>query len=325
MATDAQGRLLSDDGNYYWDGSDWQLVSASGGDGATSSQSPQVTPRTDAQGRQLSEDGNYFWDGSDWQLVNAPAGAGAATAGQAGGAAAGGHSGGAGSGHAGGGAAGGHAGGGAAGGHAGGATAAHTGGAAGGHGGAAAAGHAGGAAPDHAGGAADGHGVTAEDIMNGSHALLTAAELLELFGTCPEALAVWVEPIDGVITIIEMVYNTIKAMETEERGAGFRGTAYGTVYGALGMGVPSAMCSGSIKGHEQDQLDQKAFDEGAREAVSKVSDAVSKNRVIVRIAQDGNDPGKTVNAIYQHLCSESGDRELAMAYDNLAWPGPVCA
>src|SRR6266536_5648921 len=26
MATDAQGRQLSEDGNYYWDGSDWQLV-----------------------------------------------------------------------------------------------------------------------------------------------------------------------------------------------------------------------------------------------------------------------------------------------------------
>jgi hypothetical protein len=26
MATDAQGRPLSDDGNYYWDGSAWQSV-----------------------------------------------------------------------------------------------------------------------------------------------------------------------------------------------------------------------------------------------------------------------------------------------------------
>lgn len=34
MATDAQGRLLSDDGNYYWDGSNWQLV-------APTPQSPQ--------------------------------------------------------------------------------------------------------------------------------------------------------------------------------------------------------------------------------------------------------------------------------------------
>jgi hypothetical protein len=26
LATDAQGRLLSDDGYYYWDGTAWQLV-----------------------------------------------------------------------------------------------------------------------------------------------------------------------------------------------------------------------------------------------------------------------------------------------------------
>ena len=35
MATDEQGRELSDDGNYYWDGSTWQPVEQSGdGSGA---------------------------------------------------------------------------------------------------------------------------------------------------------------------------------------------------------------------------------------------------------------------------------------------------
>ena len=41
MATDAQGRQLSDDGNYYWDGSNWQPVdqsAASGGGGSASTQ-----------------------------------------------------------------------------------------------------------------------------------------------------------------------------------------------------------------------------------------------------------------------------------------------
>ncbi len=68
MPTDAQGRLLSDDGNYYWDGSDWQAVDPAAGAGPQQSQTGQ-----DAQGRMLSEDGNYYWDGSNWQLVD-PAG-----------------------------------------------------------------------------------------------------------------------------------------------------------------------------------------------------------------------------------------------------------
>jgi hypothetical protein len=71
MATDAQGRQLSDDGNYYWDGAEWQLVSpnaAEGGDASTSSQQSQGAGN-DAQGRQLSPDGNYYWDGAAWQLV----------------------------------------------------------------------------------------------------------------------------------------------------------------------------------------------------------------------------------------------------------------
>jgi hypothetical protein len=65
MATDAQGRMLSDDGNYYWDGDNWQLVDTGAGTGLQQSQTGQ-----DAQGRLLSADGNYYWDGSNWQLVN---------------------------------------------------------------------------------------------------------------------------------------------------------------------------------------------------------------------------------------------------------------
>lgn len=74
MATDAQGRQLSDDGYYYWDGSQWQPVSDSGSDSA-SSQQAQSQAQTDAQGRQLSEDGNYYWDGSQWQQVSQSGGA----------------------------------------------------------------------------------------------------------------------------------------------------------------------------------------------------------------------------------------------------------
>src|SRR5215471_1972223 len=122
-----------------------------------------------------------------------------------------------------------------------------------------------------------------------------------------------------------MVANAIKAMETEERGAGYRGTADGTVYGALGKGTPSATCSGSLGGEDQDKLDQDAFDKGAREAASSMSDTVSRNRVLVRIAKDGGDPGVTVNRLYQALCASSDDRQLAQAYSSLSWPDPICA
>jgi hypothetical protein len=71
--------------------------------------------------------------------------------------------------------------------------------------------------------------VTAEDIMNGAHALTTAGEVLEIFGTLPETLGVWVEPVGGVLQVITMVVNVVKALETEERGAGYRGTAYGSL------------------------------------------------------------------------------------------------
>lgn len=54
-----EGAQLSDDGKYWWDGSDWQPV-----------------PESDEQSAEvgaLSEDGQWKWDGSQWQ----PAGDGA--------------------------------------------------------------------------------------------------------------------------------------------------------------------------------------------------------------------------------------------------------
>jgi hypothetical protein len=82
MATDAQGRQLSPDGNYYWDMNDyqWHLVdrrpglgevgSAADLDSMVTRYEAGTTPSVDAQGRQLSPDGNYYYDGSNWQLVS---------------------------------------------------------------------------------------------------------------------------------------------------------------------------------------------------------------------------------------------------------------
>lgn len=48
-----EGAQLSEDGKYWWDGSDWQPVPEDGGG------SVEVG--------QLSEDGQWQWDGSQWQ------------------------------------------------------------------------------------------------------------------------------------------------------------------------------------------------------------------------------------------------------------------
>jgi hypothetical protein len=58
------GAQVSDDGNYWWDGNDWQPVS--GGDGSADAGSGDGGA---AQG-QLSDDGNYRWNGSDWEPVS---------------------------------------------------------------------------------------------------------------------------------------------------------------------------------------------------------------------------------------------------------------
>ena len=54
MADVPEGAQRSEDGQYWWDGEQWQSV-----DGGTSS-----------DGRQYSEDGQYHWDGGEWKSVS---------------------------------------------------------------------------------------------------------------------------------------------------------------------------------------------------------------------------------------------------------------
>jgi hypothetical protein len=57
------GAQLSEDGKYWWDGSDWQPVPEDGG-GST-------------EVGQLSDDGKWKWDGDQWQPVDDETGDGA--------------------------------------------------------------------------------------------------------------------------------------------------------------------------------------------------------------------------------------------------------
>jgi hypothetical protein len=62
-----EGAQLSEDGKYWWDGSDWQSVSEDGGG--------------DTEVGQLSDDGQWKWDGSQWVAVDDAGGEGGGAAG----------------------------------------------------------------------------------------------------------------------------------------------------------------------------------------------------------------------------------------------------
>ena len=62
----------SPDGNYWWDGDQWQLVD----------QAQPETPTKIPADAQRSPDGNYWWDGEQWQPVDASGQAAAQPAGE---------------------------------------------------------------------------------------------------------------------------------------------------------------------------------------------------------------------------------------------------
>lgn len=59
MTEASAGVQYSEDGQYWWDGTDWQPVDTGGTDSTSS----------DSGERQYSEDGQYWWDGTDWRPV----------------------------------------------------------------------------------------------------------------------------------------------------------------------------------------------------------------------------------------------------------------
>ncbi len=74
------GAPLSDDGHWWWDGSQWQPVAQGAGSGAAAPADAQAAqgsgtqPSAPAVGR-LSDDGQWQWDGTAWQPAASGAGA----------------------------------------------------------------------------------------------------------------------------------------------------------------------------------------------------------------------------------------------------------
>jgi peptidoglycan hydrolase-like protein with peptidoglycan-binding domain len=72
---------LSDDGQWRWNGTDWQAVEGGGQDGAGQGGQGQGGQGTGQETGQLSPDGQWRWDGYDWQPAQ-DGGSGEVSAGQ---------------------------------------------------------------------------------------------------------------------------------------------------------------------------------------------------------------------------------------------------
>lgn len=169
---------------------------------------------------------------------------------------------------------------------------------------------------------------TAHDILTGVHTIADLAEAGALIaGDAGEILADAIEPVAGVLAVIEMFWDTLTALETEERGCGRRGWCYAVMYGALDMGSPpEPTFQGSLQGPDQDTLDQQAWEQGVadgQQALQNDTDGVVlRNKLLLRAAHD-TDPAVTLNALWQAACAKADDTELARAFDHLPWPTPV--
>ncbi len=171
---------------------------------------------------------------------------------------------------------------------------------------------------------------TAKEILSGAGRIEKLAEAVAyLAGEAGETFLGAIEPVGAILDVIEMIWETLKAMATEERGCRKRAWCYTVLYGALDLGAPpEPSFQGSLQGPDQDRLDQKAWNEGVgdgQQDLSNGTDGVAlRNKLLLRVAHDG-DPSTTLNALWQMACQEDDDTQLAQAYPSLNWPQPTGA
>jgi hypothetical protein len=171
---------------------------------------------------------------------------------------------------------------------------------------------------------------TAQEILSGAGRIEKLAEAAAyLAGDAGETLLGAIEPVGAILDVIEMIWETLKAMATEERGCRKRAWCYTVLYGALDLGAPpEPSFQGSLQGPDQDRLDQEAWNEGVSDGQQDLSNGASgvalRNKLLLRVAHDG-DPSTTLNALWQVACQKDDDTQLAQAYPSLNWPQPTGA
>lgn len=156
------------------------------------------------------------------------------------------------------------------------------------------------------------------------------SELTIAFG---EALEGELSPISWFTNWLKMAFEVIKAIETEERGVNMRSWCYTVIYETMGMGAPpEPVFSGSLKGSDQDSLDQEWWNEGRKQAEEQLADGKNgvslRNRVLLLIAKCNGDPASAITEMWAVACKHSGDdgnAGLLAAYPSLSWPQPTGA
>lgn len=167
-------------------------------------------------------------------------------------------------------------------------------------------------------------------LLHGDEPIASVLDAMDLVKAFGEALAGEISPVEWVMTFIEAVLQVVKAMGTEERGCELRGWCYGVLYGSLDMGSPpEPSFTGSLLGPDQDGLDKNSWQEGVAATQRQLADGkngvVLRNRILLRVARDGNQPAATLNAMWQATCQKTEDDQLAKAYPSLNWPQPTGA
>lgn len=165
------------------------------------------------------------------------------------------------------------------------------------------------------------------DFVSGARSLADVAAAVSATSEAMDAVAEVVEPAGAVLAAVELVWGTIEAMEIKERIWGAQGWCYGVMGAARGL--PECPppdwtgCNDDPDPEAQNELNKHAFRSGVGDGRSACGSVAFRNKVLLRIAYDGQDDQKTLNALWQAACGQmSGGSDVLAAQPALSWPAP---
>jgi hypothetical protein len=166
------------------------------------------------------------------------------------------------------------------------------------------------------------------DFVTGVRTITDETVALAIAVGASEAIIAGFEAVGGILAAVELVWGTIEAMEIKEQIWGAQGWCYGVMGAALGLPdcpPPDWTVPGSDDPDPdaQNELNKQAFRQGVSDGRQACGGVAFRNRVLLRIAYDGQNNQTTLNALWQAQCNQmSGGSNILSLYPALSWPVP---
>jgi hypothetical protein len=134
------------------------------------------------------------------------------------------------------------------------------------------------------------------DVLEGVEALTTITEAAAILADV-EAVAVVVEPLDGVIAVVGMALGVWHALQTPHRTLAYQGYSYGLLRACAGMSDPQPNSGWPDPADVEN--DYSDFNNALAKAKTDAQDTKLRNQILLAMVKFG--PGTVLKAVWDKI------------------------